>query len=96
MYTFKCKNLPKQTLEFIISVPKEDIEAEYKKAFSDLQKELEVQGFRKGKAPKDVAEKHLKKDDIYDRLIRNYMPAVYAEIVEKEQVPEFKPVSHEV
>ncbi len=85
MYTFKRKNLPKQTLEFIISVPKEDIDAEYKKAFADLQKDLEVQGFRKGKAPKDVAEKHLKKDEIYDRLIRNYMPTVYSEIIDKEQ-----------
>lgn len=86
MYTYKRKNLPKQTIEFVISVPKEDIDSEYKKAFSDLQKDLEVQGFRKGKAPKEVAEKHLKKDDIYDRLIRNYMPTVYTEIVDKEEV----------
>lgn len=86
MYTYKRKNLPKQTLEFVISIPKEDIESEYQKAFTDLQKDLEVQGFRKGKAPKEVAEKHLKKDDIYDKLIRNYMPSVYAEIVEKEEV----------
>ncbi len=86
MYTFKRKNLPKQTIEFIISVPQQDIDSEYKKAFVQLQKELEVQGFRKGKAPKEVAEKHLKKDDIYDTLIRNYMPVVYSEIVKKEDI----------
>ncbi len=86
MYTYKRKNLPKQTIEFIITVPSKDIEEEYKNAFSELQKDLQVEGFRKGKAPKDVAERHLAKDDIYDKLVRNYLPKTYSEIVEKEEL----------
>jgi trigger factor len=86
MYTFKRKNLPKQTIELTISVPKEDIESEYKKAIADLQKELTVQGFRKGKVPKDIAEKNMPREDVYDKLIRNYMPNVYSEIIKKEDL----------
>lgn len=86
MYTYKRKNLPKQTVEFIITIPTKDIDAEYKKAFSELQKDLQVEGFRKGKVPKDVAEKNLAKDDIYDKMVRNYLPKAYSEIVEKEEI----------
>lgn len=86
MYTFKRKNLPKQTVELTITIPKEDIESEYKKAFTQLQKDLTVQGFRKGKVPKDIAEKNLPREDVYDKLIRNYMPDVYSEIVKKEDL----------
>ena len=86
MYTYKRKNLPKQTLEILISIPQKDIDAEYKSAFKELQKDLTVEGFRKGKVPADVAEKNLAKDTIYDKMIRNYMPKVYAEIVEKEKL----------
>jgi trigger factor len=84
MYTYKRKNLPKNTVELTITIPKATITEEYKKAFEMLQKELAVEGFRKGKVPKDIAEKNIRKDQIYEQTIRNYIPKAYTEIVEKE------------
>ncbi len=86
MYTYKRKNLPKSTVEFILEVPAKDIEEEYKKSFEELRKDLAVGGFRKGKVPKDVAQKHLAKDAVYQQLLRTYIPRVYSEIVQKEQI----------
>jgi len=84
MYTYKRANLPKSTIELSIQVPIKELEEEYKKSFEELRKDLAVGGFRKGKVPKDVAAKHLAKEDVYQHVIRNYIPRVYTEIVQKE------------
>ncbi len=89
MYTYQRKNLPKQTIELIVTSPWADIEEQYNTSFEALRKELAVEGFRKGKAPKEVAEKNLRKEAIYDHLLRAYIPKVYSEIVQKEDM---KPV----
>jgi trigger factor len=86
MYTYKRKNLPKNTVELTITIPKDTISEEYKKAFEMLQKVVEVEGFRKGKVPKDIAEKNIRKDQIFEQMIRNYIPKAYTEIVEKESL----------
>ena len=44
--------LPKSTVELTITIPWADIKSEYDRAIIDLGKELELPGFRKGKAPK--------------------------------------------
>ncbi len=86
MYTYKRKNLPKNTVELTITIPKDTISEEYKKAFDMLHKEIAVEGFRKGKVPKDIAEKNIRKDQIFEQMIRNYIPKAYTEIVEKESL----------
>lgn len=89
MYTYQRKNLPKQTIELTLTTPWSDIQEQYTLSFEALRKELEVEGFRKGKAPKEVAEKNLRKEAIYDHLLRAYIPKIYSEIVQKEDM---KPV----
>lgn len=86
MYTYKRNNLPKQTIELVISAPWADIKAQYDSSFEALRKELATTGFRKGKVPKEVAEKNITKEAIYDHLLRAYVPKAYTEIVEKEQM----------
>lgn len=86
MYTYKRKNLPKNTVELTITIPKETVSEEYKKAFEMLQKVVEVEGFRKGKVPKDIAEKNIRKDQIFEQLVRNFIPKTYTEIIDKESL----------
>ena len=85
MYTYKANKLPKSTTEVLVDVPWSDIKIEYEAAFEILRQNLTVEGFRKGKAPKELAEKHLKKDDVYQELVRTLISRVYREIVEKEK-----------
>ena len=85
-YTHTIQNLPKSVVEATVSIPKETVTEFYDEAFTQLSKELEVEGFRKGKAPKKIAEKHIQKDKIYDRLVRELLSKIYEDIIKKESL----------
>jgi trigger factor len=91
MYKYSKKSLPKTTFELIIDIQKSAIKKEYDGAFEKLLGELEVEGFRKGKVPKKIGEKHVKKEDIYKNVIQSLIPRIYEEIVKKEDI---KPITN--
>lgn len=86
MYTYSRKNLPKNTIELTVKVPWEDIKKEFDASFEVIRKDLKVEGFRKGKAPKNIAESKIQKDIVYEHLLRAYIPRVYSEIVKKDDI----------
>lgn len=85
MYSYKKEKLPKNTTQFVVDVPKADVKAEESAAFSRLQSELTVEGFRKGKAPKNIAEKYISKEDLYQELAQKMISRIYQEIINKEK-----------
>ena len=89
MYTHKLNRLPKNTVEILVTIPKSSIEQEYKTAFAKLLQNFELAGFRKGKVPPNIAEKHIKKEAVYEEMIKSLIPNIYSEIVKKEDL---KPV----
>jgi len=86
MYTYKKNLLPKNTVEIVVDIPKEDVDHAYQKAFSFLQKNLIIPGFRKGTVPKKIAEKNIKKEEVYEKLIGDLLPRIYDEIIKKEDL----------
>jgi len=58
------------------SIPQVDIKAGYKTALEHLSKDVDVAGFRKGKAPLDKVEQKLDKNDIYEHMIRDMLPVL--------------------
>src|SRR3989338_5787849 len=86
MYSYKKEKLPKNTSQLIIDVPSLDIKKEEGEAFSRLQSQLTVEGFRPGKAPKDIAEKHISKDALYQELAQKLISRIYREIIAKESL----------
>ena len=86
MYSYKKNLLPKNTVELIIDIPKQEIKSAYQKAFLSLQKELTLPGFRKGSVPKEMAEKNIKKEKVYEKLIADLTPKIYEEIIKKENL----------
>jgi len=86
MYSYKKNLLPKNTVELIIDIPKQEIKSAYQKAFLSLQKELTLPGFRKGSVPKEMAEKNIKKEKVYEKLIADLIPRIYEEIIKKENL----------
>lgn len=86
MYTYKTKKLPKNTLEIIVSLPSSYLQKQKEEAFKRLQKELEVDGFRKGKVPEAIAKKHLKDEQIIEEAVRKFLPELYSEIIKKESL----------
>ena len=89
MKNYQIKNLNKTDKEILVDIAKEDVQKQYTASFEKLQQELTVEGFRKGKAPKTVAEKHLSKDKIYNDLVNTLLSKIYQDIIAKEQL---KPV----
>lgn len=86
MYSYKKEKLPKNTTQLIVDVPKLDIKKEEDEAFSRLQSQLTVEGFRQGKAPKNIAEKHISKDALYQELAQKLISRIYQEIITKESL----------
>ncbi len=86
MYNYKKETLPKNTTQLTVDVPKTDIKKEEEKAFARLQQKLTIEGFRQGKAPKAIAQKHIHKDDLYQELAQKMISRIYQEILTKENL----------
>ena len=91
MYTHKLNRLGKNTVEIGIVIEKATIDQEYKASFAKLLQNLEIKGFRRGKVPPKIAEQYLKKELIYEDVVKTIIPRIYEEIVKKEGL---KPVMH--
>lgn len=83
-YTHKVAKLPKETYELTVTIPWDAVKVAYDRAFTTLSESLEVEGFRRGKAPRAVAEKQIPPERVYDRAIRELLPDIYEDIVKKE------------
>ncbi|HAK60684.1 MAG TPA: trigger factor [Nitrospiraceae bacterium] len=76
-----------------IDVPLEDLTKETNKALADIGKKAKIAGFRQGKAPRDLVERHYGEQvqgDVINKLItRSYFAAVRENNLDPVVVPEF-------
>jgi trigger factor len=81
----KCttKKLSDTKVEIKVVLEKEDLKIAEEKATARLAKEVKVEGFRKGKAPLDVAKKHINPNDLasvtLDLAVRTSVPKAFEE-----------------
>lgn len=83
------KRLADGTIVINQIVDQKKVKAAYDQALDQLQKETEIKGFRKGKAPKERVEKAVGQDRIYQLAIDQLLPQVYQQAVTTHQL---KPV----
>lgn len=80
----KSKKLSDTRIQITVTLDKNDLEAARKKAVERLTKEVKLEGFRKGKAPKDLAEKvldqNLVSQETIDIAVRTTVPAAFNEV----------------
>jgi len=86
MYNYKASKVGKSTVTVNLTIPKADIVKAHGEAFERLKNSLTVEGFRKGKAPVDIAKKHISAEAIYQEMIKSILPSIYEEIVKKESL----------
>ncbi|MBQ6149462.1 trigger factor family protein, partial [Candidatus Saccharibacteria bacterium] len=60
----KFKKISDTRVEITVTLDKKDLAEAEKKALEKLSKEVRVEGFRKGKAPADVAKKFIPENDL--------------------------------
>jgi FKBP-type peptidyl-prolyl cis-trans isomerase (trigger factor) len=78
--------LPKSTVELTITIPWADIKSEYDRAIIDLGKELELPGFRKGKAPKSLVEKSIDKSKLRETVLSKIIPQAYTTAINQQNL----------
>jgi trigger factor len=86
MTTHKIDKLPQNTIDITVKILWKDLQVEKEKAFDQLHKDLAIEGFRKGKVPKELAKKHLKEEDIYNKALQQMIPRIYEDIIKKEKL----------
>lgn len=92
----KLNWLPKKTFEIEFSIPWEKITDAYQQTLKQKAKEVEIKGFRKGKAPLKTVEQNIDKTKVYRQAINNLLPIAYNQLVDKHKLkpvcpPQIKP-----
>lgn len=82
------EKIENQQVVLEITVPAEELEKAYAQAFKNISKQVNIPGFRKGKAPKKMVEKHVGVEYIMDEAFKTVYNASFGEAVdESKQVP---------
>lgn len=63
--------------ELTLTIPWANVKAIYDRVFEELAAEIEVEGFRKGKAPKTVVESKIDKAKIFGEVVNRILPDSY-------------------
>ncbi|MCL5676218.1 MAG: hypothetical protein M1120_03785 [Patescibacteria group bacterium] len=79
--THELKRLDSNGFEIILTLPWNEVNKTYEQVFNDVVKTAEVDGFRKGKAPKEIVEKKIDKNKIYEEVIKILLPKAYSDAV---------------
>lgn len=69
------------TIQLTITIPFDFVQKIRELVIKKLVEDLEIPGFRKGKAPTDVALKHIDKQRIYGATLQNVLPEYYSKAV---------------
>lgn len=89
------------TIQITFTIPYAQIDKERTKALEDLGKNVEVPGFRKGKAPLTKVAEHVKEDTVIQRTLNEIIPGILGEAIRKEKLqpaiyPRFELIKAEV
>jgi len=87
----EIKKLPKSQIEILFEISAGEFQEFIEKATFELGKDLEIEGFRKGKVPKDLAKKHIQKKAIYEQMLKTLLPDIYHQILKQENL---KPIAN--
>ena len=67
-----------------------------KKALNKLAQKVNIDGFRPGKAPLEMAKKHIDPAKLFDEAINNVLPEVYRTVLEQEKIEPYAQPSVDV
>lgn len=77
--------------ELIVTVPAVEIEEKYEKVLKQQRQQIELKGFRKGKAPLDKVEEKIGKEKIYQLLIQQLISQIYPQAVKENDLTPIVP-----
>ena len=81
----EVKKLDSTKCELSVAVSGELVKNKFEEVFSQLAKEAKVPGFRPGKAPRDVLEKHYAAS-VHEQVLKELVPDVYNQAIAAEKL----------
>lgn len=88
--TTALTRLAGSAFELTITMPWADVKKIYDEVFEELAAGIEVEGFRKGKAPKEIVQSKVDKSKVYGEVINRILPISYQKALEEHGL---KPIS---
>ena len=82
----KVKKLEQGHVEVLVTVDEKTWKDAQEKAFNKLAENVTIDGFRKGKAPKNLVRSRIDQMKVLDEAINALLPKMYQEIIEKDGV----------
>ena len=95
------KELENSQVEFEITVPAAELDKAYEAAYKKVASKVNIPGFRKGKAPKNIVERTVGKEYILDEAVEAVAPQKFFQAVGEKEIdivtrPEFDVVTKEL
>ncbi|MDD5115801.1 MAG: trigger factor [Candidatus Omnitrophica bacterium] len=81
----EVKKLDSTKCELSVSVSGEMVKNKFEEVFSQVAKEAKVPGFRQGKAPREILEKHYA-SAVHEQVLKDLVPDVYNQAVASEKL----------
>ncbi|HEX7363819.1 MAG TPA: trigger factor [Dehalococcoidia bacterium] len=98
----KVTTEPVENRQIALNIEMEPVEIDkyLDRAYGRLVKKVAVPGFRKGKAPRDILERHIGKDALFQEALEDLIPRVYKEALDEQKIepidqPEFELIKTE-
>lgn len=82
----KVENLEKNVVQLEITIEAEEFEKGMQKAFVKNAKKFNIPGFRKGKAPRKIVERHYGEGVLYDEAINVIYPDAYDKAIKEQDI----------
>lgn len=82
----KITQLPKSQVEMEITIPSDTMQKYMDETAKKLSKQITIQGFRKGEAPRPVVEKHVGEQAFFAEAMEHAVNQAYMAAVQKEGV----------
>jgi len=84
----KVSTEPIENSQVALNIEMEPVEVDkyLERAYSRLVRRVSVPGFRKGKAPRDILERHIGKDALFREALEDLIPTTYKEALESQEI----------
>jgi len=84
----KVSTEPVENRQVALNIEMEPVEIDkyLDRAYNRLVKKVSVPGFRKGKAPRDILERHIGKDALFQEALEDLIPRAYKEALDEQKI----------
>ena len=80
------KDLDKSQIELTITITPEEFSPYLDKAAAELSKDIKLDGFRPGKAPRNLVEQKVGADKVFEEAVRLAVPDTFLKALEQEKI----------